>query len=43
MLGESPSEGEQQTYENFITKLPAFDLRAGPIDKGAAGYETFSL
>lgn len=27
----------------FITKLPAFDLRAGPIDKGAAGYETFSL
>lgn len=27
----------------FITKLPALDLRAGPIDKGAAGYEKFLL
>lgn len=43
MLGGNPSEGAQQTYEGFITKLPAFDLREGPIDKGAAGYETFSL
>jgi hypothetical protein len=39
----NPSEGAQQTYKNFIIKLPAFDLRAGPIDKESAGYETFSL
>lgn len=31
--GESPSDEAQQTYESFIRKLPAFDLRAGPTDK----------
>ena len=43
MSGGNPSEGAQQTYKSFIIKLPAFDLRAGPIDKESAGYETFSL
>lgn len=43
MSGKNPSEGAQQTYKSFITKLPAFDLRACPVDKGAAGCETFSL
>lgn len=43
MSGGNPSEGAQKTYKSFIIKLPAFDLRAGPIDKESAGYETFSL
>lgn len=40
--GEPLQKGHSK-HENFTAKLPAFDLRAGPIDKGAAGYETFSL
>lgn len=42
MWRDHHSEGAQETWK-FIRKLLAFDLRVGPIDKGAAGYGTFSL